>query len=129
MNASTLITSLRARGFHLAVVNGSLRVSPASALTSGNRKAIREALPALVATLGGVEPWDGETALRLMESADAVVGRLGVDGTRREITDAAAVVVSAHAARDLETLRFAVTEFLVSVRFAARVCRTTMADG
>ncbi len=122
MTASALITSLRARGFRLAVVNGSLRVSPASALTSGDREAIREALPAVLATLCEVEPWDGKTALGLMESADALVGRLGVDGTWPEIADAAAVVVSAHATKDMETLRFAVTDFIVAVRFAARGC-------
>ncbi len=123
MTASALITSLRARGFRLAVVNGSLRVSPASAITSGDREAIRAVLPALLATLCDVEPWDGETARRLMESADALVGRLGVDGTRPEIADAVAVVVSAHATKDMETLRLAVTEFAVVVRrFAARGC-------
>jgi hypothetical protein len=119
---SNLIASLRARGFRLAVVDGSLRVSPASALTPRDREAIRATLPAVLTTLGVIEPWDGETALRLMEEADARLERSGVDGNRPEIAAAAAVVVSAHATRDMETLRFALSEFLHAVRLADRRC-------
>ena len=69
-----------------------------------------------------------------MESADALVERLGVNGSRPEVTAAAAMVVSAHATRDMETLRFAVAEFTAIVRRLAasargcQECRTATSD-
>jgi hypothetical protein len=119
MTPSALVGSLRARGFTLTVVSGSLRVAPASALTAGDREAIRAGLPALIAALAPAEPWDTKAAVRLMESADGLVERLGVDGTRPEVTAAAAMVTSACAARDMETLRFACREFEIAVRQVA----------
>ena len=134
MNSSTLIASLRKRGFRLTVDSGSLRVAPASALTADDREAIRIELPALVAALSPGEPWDQRTALRLMEAADALVERLGVVGSRPEITTAATMVVNAYATRDVETLRFAVAEFTVIVRRLAasergcQECKTATSD-
>src|SRR5262245_53573905 len=105
MNASVLIAQLRERGFALSVTAGSLRVRPRSRLTPEEREAIGSHLPELIATLTVGEPWDQCEALRLMEEADALVGHLGVDGRHPAIADAAAMVVSAHVLRDMETLR------------------------
>lgn len=66
--------------------------------------------------LVGAEPCDQRVALRLIADADALLERLGVDGQHPAVASAAAMVTSAHATRDLETLRFAVAEFTVVVR-------------
>ena len=111
-----LITHLRARGFTLTIVAGSLRVRPASTLTQDDRDAIRGGLPALIAALTVGEPWDGREAIRLMSDADALVEQLGMSGRHPAIQNAAAVVSSAYATRDLETVRFACSAFAVTVR-------------
>jgi hypothetical protein len=67
----------------------------------------------------GNEPWDSRVALALMDTADALVEGLGVDDRHPEVRDAAAMVTSAHATRDLETLRLAVGEFTVVARTLA----------
>src|SRR5262245_16678586 len=103
-----LLADLARRGFTVRAVAGSISVIPASRLTPGDREAIRERRAELLAILSPAEPWDQKTAIRLMSDADDLVGRLGVDGRHPEITDAAAVVTSALATRDLETVRFAV---------------------
>jgi hypothetical protein len=55
-----------------------------------------------------------------MSDADSLVERLGIGGRHPAVRDAAAMVTSAHATRDMETLRFAVSEFTVVVRGVAR---------
>jgi hypothetical protein len=75
------------------------------------------------AILSGPDLWDGRIAIRLMHDADALVGRLGVDGRHPRVQGTAAVV-SASATRDMETLRFAVAEFAALFRALAseRMC-------
>jgi hypothetical protein len=51
-----------------------------------------------------------------MFDADALVEQLGIDGRLPAVQDAAAMVTSAHAMRDMETLRLAIAEFTVVVR-------------
>src|SRR5262249_6429101 len=89
-----------------------------SKLTPADREALRAHLPALFAELaagqGGTPTgpsWDGAEAVRLMARADGLVERLGIDGRHPDVAAAASMVVSAHATRDLETVRFAVGEF------------------
>jgi hypothetical protein len=131
---AALIRDLQARGFSLAVAGGALRVRPTSGLTPADRAAIRAHLPALLAELtaataipgaaSGVGPaWHPAEARRLMAEADGLVEQLGVDGRHPRITAAAALVASAYATRDLETVRFAVAEFTATVRevFAGQV--------
>jgi hypothetical protein len=78
-------------------------------------------------TLAGAEPWDQRTALRLLLDADTLVERLGIDGQLPTIREAAAVVTSALATRDLETVRLAVAEFEAVVRGVAASRRETPA--
>jgi hypothetical protein len=73
-------------------------------------------LPRLVAALSSGRSWDTAVAIRLMNDADALVERLGVDGNHPEVTAVAEAVVRAHATRNMGTLRFAVAEFGVVVR-------------
>jgi hypothetical protein len=128
VTAATLIGDLRARGFSLVAANGELRVSPAAALTAADRVAIRSHLPGLLAALaarvaGRESPANRgcsrDEAIRLMFDADALVEQLGIDGRLPAVQDAAAVVTSAFATRDMETLRLAVAEFGVVVRTLA----------
>lgn len=71
-------------------------------------------------TLPGNEPWDRRVAMKLVCDADALVGSFGVSGNHPAIRDAAALVGSAFDTRDLETLRFAVSEFAAAVRGVVR---------
>lgn len=119
MSASTLVAALRARGFSLRVDAGSLRVTPKSSLTPSDRIAIRAELPALIKDLSPGEPWDQTEANRLMVAADSLVERLEVEGRHPEIDSAASMVRSANAARDLETVRLACSEFEAVVRAVA----------
>lgn len=66
----------------------------------------------------GPVPWDQRRAVRLMYDADTLVERLDVDGTDPEVRSAAALVASAYATRDMETMLYAVNEFEVEVRRA-----------
>jgi hypothetical protein len=117
MTPSSLIRSLRTRGFRLAAAGGVLVVGPASALTPGERAAIRALLPSLVAAL---TPCRGpDDVHRLLESADAEVERLGVSGTRAEVAAAADRVSLAHFGGCEEAIRFAVADFLALVRSPA----------
>ena len=121
MNAISLVADLRSRGFTLAVVAGSLRVTPKSALTRRDYEVIRADVAGLIAALSPSEPWDELEALLLMTEADALAARLSVSGVDSQVAAAAAMVASAYAARDLETIRFACLEFGVVVRgLAAR---------
>ena len=69
--------------------------------------------------LAGAEPWNPAAALRLVFDADALVERLSIDGRLPAVQAAAAMLVSALAARDMETVRFAAGEFAAAVRAAA----------
>ena len=73
----------------------------------------------------GNESWDQREALRLMAEADALVERLGVDGLHPVVADAATVVGSAFAARDLATVRFACSQFAAMVRELAHLRQLT----
>jgi len=115
MNPAALVVDLRSRGFTLLVADGSLRVSPASALTSSARVAIRADLPALITHRAPGEVWDQGEAIRLMYDADTLVDQLEVDGTLPDVAAAASVVAGAFATLDIETVRFAVGEFTVLV--------------
>jgi hypothetical protein len=128
----TQIQSLRARGISFVAVGGSLHVSPATRLTSDDRAYIHDHAAEILKQLSnppvdsiptritGNSPWDTRIALQLMADADALVEQLGVNGRHPAITDAAAMVASANATRDMETLRFSVAEFTVVVRSVAR---------
>ena len=124
---STLIQHLQGRGFSLAVVAGSLQVHPASRLTVEDRDLLRSHAAAILehlnrtptdtvpSPMSGPEPWDTRVALRLMEEADGLVERLGVNGQHPAVADAAAMVERSHATRDLGTLRSAVAQFTALV--------------
>jgi hypothetical protein len=116
MTAPALLTEFARRGLTLRAVAGRLSVSPATALTVNDREVIREHRDELLAVLSPVEPWNLAMAIRLMHDADALVEQLGVSGRHPAIADAAAMVTSAHATRDMETIRFAVAEFALFVR-------------
>jgi len=126
------LAALAFRGITLAIApSGALHVRPASLLTGDDRAWLRihaapvvahlshAAASADITQLSGNEPWDSRVALALMRAADAMVEHLGVDGRRPEIRAAAALVGSAFAAHDLETVRFACSEFGVVVRAVA----------
>jgi hypothetical protein len=124
MSAAELIETLSERGIALSVTGGRLEVRPASALTAPERVAIRERIAGLIAVLSPVlsesEPWNVSIAIRLMHDADTLVAESGLDARHPALVAASAVVLSAFAARDLETVRFAVAEFAVEVRRVAR---------
>ena len=67
----------------------------------------------------GHEPWDEREARVLVGACRASVIRLGVDTEDPELAAAAAVVTSAMATRDMETVRFACSEFAVAIREVA----------
>lgn len=71
--------------------------------------------------LTGRESWNVRSAIKLMVEADVLVERLGVDGRHPEVAAAATMVVSAVATLDMETVRFAVSEFVAVVRRLASV--------
>ena len=136
MNVGTELTSklhtMAGRGVVVAVSPvGTLQVRPGSLLTSDERVWLRANTGAILAhlahpgaknaivTLSGNEPWNLRVAIELMHEADGLIGRLGVDGRHPEVVDAAAVVSSAFATRDLETVRLAVAEFAVVVHAVA----------
>jgi hypothetical protein len=128
MSAADLVETLRRRGIALSEAGGRLEVRPASALTDRDREAIRSHAADLLAALQSPrapeeqagEPWDREVAIKLMFNADGLVERLGVDGHHSAIVNAATLVSSASDARDMETLRFALAEFELTVRRVAR---------
>jgi hypothetical protein len=107
-----LLATLSRRGFTVRAVGGFISVIPASELTADDREAIRQRRDELLAVLSPAEPWNLDTAIRLMDEADALVEQLSVDGRHPAIA-AAAMVSSAFATRDRETVRFAVAEFAV----------------
>jgi hypothetical protein len=119
MTPPGLLADLAARGFTVRAVLGSISVAPASALRPEDRDALRASRAGLLAILSPAEPWDSATAIRLTAAADALVGRLGVDGRHPDVADAASMVASAFATCDWETVRFAVGEFVVAARAAA----------
>jgi hypothetical protein len=51
-----------------------------------------------------------------MCDADTLAEQLGVDGTRPELVAVSAMVTSAYATRDMETVQMAVTEFTILAR-------------
>jgi hypothetical protein len=120
MTAPALLADFGRRGLALRASADRLCVSPASALTESDRGAIRQHRDELLALLSPAEPWDAEAALRLAHDADSLVGQLGVSGRHPAVADAAAMVVSALATRDMETLRFAAAEFAAVVRELTR---------
>jgi hypothetical protein len=79
-----------------------------------------EALPPFACFPSGPVPWNQQQAVRLTHDADTLVERLGVGGTDPEVQSAAALVVSANATCDTETLMFALAEFASVVRRAGR---------
>ena len=125
------LNEFRARGVVVSVSPaGKLQVRPASLLTLEERGWViahaNEILARLTGaaantdvTLSGNEPWNRRVAIKLMADADALVERLGVNGRHPDVRNAAAMVASASDTRDLETLRFAVTEFKLVVREVA----------
>lgn len=126
------LTDFAKRGFTLRAVGEQLSVAPASALTTADRQAIRERRNELLAILSPKEPWNPQAAIRLMHEADALVERLGVSGGHPAVAEAAAMVSSALAARDMETIRLAVVEFAVILRRIAGMeaaGREQVADG
>jgi hypothetical protein len=128
MSPSALLADLARRGFTVRAVAGAISVAPASGLTPEDRQAIRDRRARLLAILSPREPWDAATALRLMETADALVERLGVDARHPAVAAAAEEVGSAYATRDMETVRFAVAEFVVVVRRLAALRGRRHAD-
>ena len=119
MTAPALLAGLSNRGFTLRAVSGRLAVSPATSLTAADRDAIYERRNELLAILSPGEPWNPGVAIRLMHDADTLVEEMGVSGRHPAIADAAATVTSAFATRDMETLRFAMSEFVSVVRRVA----------
>jgi hypothetical protein len=120
ITAPALVADFARRGFTLRAVAGRLSVSPATALTTTDRETIRERRNELLSVLSPGEPWDLVTAVRLMHEADTLVVQLGVSGRHPAVVAASAMVTSAFATHDLETVRFAVSEFAVLIRRLAR---------
>jgi hypothetical protein len=75
------------------------------------------------ATLSGWESWDKPTAHRLIAQTVALIERYGVARTRSEVRDVLALLSSAEATIDPETVRFACSEFEIAVR-RRRLSRT-----
>ena len=65
------------------------------------------------------EPWNGMKAVRLMSDLDDLVERLGVQGDDPSLREPALMVMSAYKTRDMETVRFACSEFEAQVRTLA----------
>jgi hypothetical protein len=123
--APAILADFARRGFAFRAVADRLRISPASALTTADREVIRERRTELLAILTPAATWNQEEAIRLMHEADSLVEQLGVSGRHPAVADAAAMVVSAFATRDMETVRFAVSEFAVVVRRVASERKST----
>ena len=124
MSPAALIALAAGRGVRLQVVGGALRCVSAGPLPDDLRDLLAARKQELLVHLGGRSITRGQTwaqgeANRLMEAADALVERLGTDGRLPAVQAAAAMVVSALAARDMETVRFAAGEFAAAVRAAA----------
>jgi len=128
MPAQALLAGFAQRGFTLRAAAGKLSVSPASSLTDCDREAIRGRRDELLAILAPCEPWNKKAAIKLMHDADDLVGKLKVSGRHPDVVDAAAMVTSAYATRDLETLRFAIAEFLVVIHRLAPKAGTSRAS-
>lgn len=58
--------------------------------------------------------------VRLLADADRAVETFGVSGTHPEVASAAEMVTSAVLTGDVETVRFAATEFVIVVKAATR---------
>ena len=146
MNSSDGISGklnvLAERGIVAGVsASGTLRVCGASLLTPDEQKWFRAHAGAILAhlastavtnsnfSLSGKESWDQSAALQMMHDADGLVERLGIDGRHPAVESAAAMVVSAFATHDLETVHFAVVEFEVAVRQVALQVRCQKRDG
>ncbi len=128
----TLVSNLKtyaARGVVIVVTpTNTLQVRPASLLTPedrgwfcANAKAIigllndtRSATAQTAPSCG--EPWDEELANELVENAKLRLKRSGLTSNHQELQDGIAMLANAFATRDLETVRFAVTEFQILVR-------------
>ncbi len=123
--------------------SGPLQVRPASRLSAGDREWLRDHARVILTYLGtvagtaaallsGQEPWNVRVALQLMNDADAMVERSGVDGRHPVVKESAAMVASAFVTRDMETLRFAFGEFTTLVRrlaggqLSVRGCRDSV---
>lgn len=137
MSPADLIAYAADRGVRLRELGGRLRCLSVGPLPEDLRTILVARKAELLAHLGspppgGAEPWDGREARRLMEAADALVERLGVDGRHPAVAASAAAVASAYRVRDMETLQLAVAEFEVAVRRQAadrvRLCRGPLPD-
>jgi hypothetical protein len=121
MSPADLVTHAAGRGVRLQAVGGVLRCLSAGPLPDDLRAALATRKAELLAHLSeprlkGGQPWDRRVALRLMEAADALVERLGVDGRHPAVAGAAAMITSAYVTRDVKTVRFACAEFEAVVR-------------
>ena len=123
------LRALSGRGIMVTVSPSStLQVRPASRLTAEECNWFREHAAAILAHLVGVsgktplarntgsEPWDSQLAIKLMWDTDRLVEQSRIDGRHPAVVQAAAMVTSAFGARDMETIRYAVSEFRVLVR-------------
>jgi hypothetical protein len=124
LTAPAILDDFARRGFTLRAVADRLCVSPASALTTTDREVIRERRTELLAILTPAEPWNLEAAIHLLHEADSLVERFGVSGRHPAVADAAAMVASAFATGDMETVRFAVAEFTALIQKLA--CRRVL---
>jgi hypothetical protein len=103
-------------GTRRPVDGGSLRVTPASALTPDDRAAIRGNLNDLIAALAPEEPWNLAEAIRLMDEADALVERLAAPGSHPAIQAAAEMAASAFRRHDVLSYRTAVAKIVSLAR-------------
>ncbi len=129
MTAPELLADLTGRGFTVRTTNGAIAVTPASALSTADREAIRERRAELLGILSAGEVWDAATASCLMFDADSLVESLGVDGRHPAIANAAATAVIAQLAHDMTAFRNAISEFVVLVRRLAAVRSAHKAAG
>jgi hypothetical protein len=130
VSPTDLIQQAASRGVHLRAAGSVLRCLSAGPLPADLRDLLSAHKAELLAHLSDPprprsEPWDRRTAQRLMGAADELVEHLGVDGRRPEVVEAAAMVTSAYAMRDLQALRHAVAAFtaLVAALAAGQVCQ------
>jgi len=116
MTAPALLAGFLQRGFMLRAAVDRLFVSPASALTADDRKTIFEHRNEMLALLSPCEAWNHEGAIELIHDVDCVVGACGISARDPLLSDAIAMVIDAYETRDMETLRFAVTELRLFIQ-------------
>jgi hypothetical protein len=115
-NTLRVLADLADRRFRVRAVAGSVRVSPASALTDADRQAIRQNRGGLLGLLAETDVWDLPAVIGWVCDADELVERLGVRRTHPEVLALARTAVAVQRLENMTAMRSALAEFTALVR-------------